>query len=153
MFGKKGVDMKLLLSLAIFFLSSCAATPERQIRQKLAMEGTVHDGTSMRENVLSAINDSRTLSTQQKSVLNKILSKVSNENKELSARSFKLRAILIKELIKQDVDQQEVWQLKRDISQAERKRLKNTLRAMSDVSKTVGNDPETDWYMEHAFMP
>lgn len=141
----------ILLLSSLLFLSACSSTTERNIQQKVGQESTIQDGPSLGINVRAAIKESRTLTNEQKKELEEVLAKVGKENQLLSEKSYKLRGILIKDLIQPQMNTKEVWQLKKDIRKTESKRVKNTLQAMSEISSILGNDPSAKWYMENSF--
>ena len=139
-----------LLLLTILFVS-CSTRKQDQllIQKKVSQETSVSDGKTLGESVNEAIHNSKTLDEKQKSELKALFDQTKNKNKALLEESFKLRAVLIKELLSEGATPKQVKMLKKNIKKTESERLKTTLLAIDQISKIVKNDPDGEMLADH----
>lgn len=144
--------MKFLpLVLAPLLLVSCATKSDRmEVQEKVAKE-TVQDGRSLGQDIDKVISDSTTLNEVQKNELNRVLGEVRGKNRALMQESFKLRAVLIKELLSQNFNQKQIKLIKKQIKKNESERLRNSLAAIDKISIIVRKDPEGQMILDHMF--
>lgn len=144
--------MKLVsLILALLFLASCSSRKIEQakIDEKISNETSVTDGKSLGASVNDVIQSSATLNEKQKADLEKLFNEIKVKNSALMEESFKLRAVLIKELLSGDVNAKQVKLLKKDIKKNESERLKSTLTAIDKISLIVSKDPDNSKFIDH----
>ncbi len=137
----------LIFILAMAMSCSSKQVTQQKIDEKVAQE-SVTDGRSLFFNIQEVIQNSKTLNDQQKKQLNGILTDISQKNKKLMSESFKLRSVLIKELISGQVDRKQVKMLKKNIRKLENERQKNSLSAIDQISSVVSKDPEREKIMQ-----
>ncbi len=127
----------------LVFLTSCTSTrdTETKIQQKVSLEDSVSDGPSFETRIREVIQSSKTLTDAKKTKLESLLAETRRKNKALLEESFKLRAVLIQELIEAKVDHAQVKQLKKDIKKTESLRVKNSLKLVDEILTVVEGDP------------
>lgn len=144
----KSVSLLLLSALLFTACASKNKAVEKEIDQRAAsmnvtspeaLGGTIHD----------AINNSKTLSAEQKQQLGDILKANKSKAEELQAQSYKYRAVLIQELLSGNVDQKKVKIMKADIKKIETERLKNTFNAIEQISAIVTSHPDNHGLTQH----
>ena len=141
----------LALVLAPLLLISCASKSDRmEVQEKVAQE-TVQDGRSLGRNIDEVISTSKTLDQAQKDELRKVMNEVKGKNLSLMQESFKLRAVLIKEMLAQNFNQNQVRLIKKKIKKNESERLRNSLKAIDKISIIVRKDPEGHLILDHMF--
>lgn len=139
------------LILTLLFLASCSSRKIEQakIDDKVSKETSVTDGKSLGASVNETIQSSASLTEQQKAELEKLFNETKLKNSALMEESFKLRAVLIKELLSGDVNAKQVKLLKKDIKKNESERLKSTLSAIDKISLIVSKDPDNTKFIDH----
>lgn len=139
------------LILTLLFLASCSTRKMEQakIDAKVSKETSVTDGKSLGASVNETIQSSASLTEQQKAELEKLFNETKLKNSALMEESFKLRAVLIKELLSGDVNAKQVKLLKKDIKKNESERLKSTLSAIDKISLIVSKDPDNSKFIDH----
>lgn len=139
------------LILTLLFLASCSSRKIEQakIDDKVSKETSVTDGKSLGASVNETIQSSTSLTEQQKAELEKLFNETKLKNSALMEESFKLRAVLIKELLSGDVNAKQVKLLKKDIKKNESERLKSTLSAIDKISLIVSKDPDNTKFIDH----
>lgn len=139
------------LILTLLFLASCSSRKIEQakIDDKVSKETSVTDGKSLGASVNETIQSSASLTEQQKAELEKLFNETKLKNSALMEESFKLRAVLIKELLSGDVNPKQVKLLKKDIKKNESERLKSTLSAIDKISLIVSKDPDNSKFIDH----
>lgn len=139
------------LILTLLFLASCSSRKIEQakIDEKISNETSVTDGKSLGASVNDVIQSSATLNEKQKADLEKLFNEIKVKNSALMEESFKLRSVLIKELLSGDVNAKQVKLLKKDIKKNESERLKSTLTAIDKISIIVSKDPDNSKFIDH----
>ena len=143
--------MKTILSFALLIsLTACSShkTAKENVEKKAAEETTV-TGQTLGTTINDLIQNSKTLTDAQKKELEGIIAQNKQRAEELSAQSFKFRAVLIKELLSgKAVNKREVRILKKNIQKVEADRLSNTFETVERISKIVSNEPENDKFRD-----
>ncbi|MCM2351012.1 MAG: hypothetical protein NDI69_13405 [Bacteriovoracaceae bacterium] len=139
------LSLILLLSLAVSCASKKAA--HHNVEEKVSQE-TVIDGQALGAKIREMINSSQTLDADKKAKLNALITDVGGKNKKLTEESFKLRSVLVKELISGNVNRKEVKILKKKIKDVEAEKLKNSLATIDKFSAIVSGDPEKEKMMQ-----
>ncbi len=139
------------LILTLLFLASCSSRKIEQakIDEKISNETSVTDGKSLGATVNEVIQSSATLNEKQKAELEKLFNETKAKNSALMEESYKLRSVLIKELLSADVNAKQVKLLKKDIKKNESVRLKSTLTAIDKISIIVSKDPDNSKFIDH----
>lgn len=141
----------LALIFAPLLLISCASKSDRmEVQEKVANE-TVQDGKTLSRNIDEIIRSSSTLNEGQKLELRKVMNEVREKNQALMQESFKLRAVLIKEMLSQNFKQSQIKLIKKKIKKNESERLRNSLAAIDRISIIVRKDPEGHLILDHMF--
>ncbi len=142
--------MKTILTLVLLTsLVGCAGNKaaRQEVQEKVSQE-QVTGGRDFFNKILEIINSSETLNADQKQKLRVLVSEIGQKNKTLHHESFKLRSVLLKELVSGNVHQKEVRILKKKIKQAESERIANIFTAIDKVSAIVSNDPGREKIMQ-----
>lgn len=143
--------MKIILSLVtVLFLASCATKKDRQaVSKEVAAETSVSDAKTLGKTIHEVINSSKHLTDAQKAELNGILEVNKQTAMSLSEKSYKLRAVLIKELLAGKINKKHVRIIKKDIKKVEAARLKNTFDTVEKITRIVSNHPENQQFADH----
>lgn len=142
--------MKIIVSLiAMLLLASCSSKKAREeVRQEVAAETQVSDAKSLGKSIEEVINGSQHLTAAQKAELHKILAENKATAMKLQEESYKLRSVLIKELLGK-LNRKHVKIIKKDIKKVEAARLKNTFDTVEKISAIVANHPENQQFADH----
>lgn len=142
--------MKFFLTLLVLAsLTSCATkNVKKEVREKAATE-TTKDGAALGSTIQDQINNSKTLTAEQKTQLFDLMKTNKATADALTEESFKFRSVLIKELLSGKADAKKVKIIKADIKRIEDKKLKNTFDTVEKISKIVSNNPEHHNSVEH----
>lgn len=140
----------ILLITALVFTVSCSSSKNarKEVNQEVATT-QVKDPSALGSTIEESINSSKTLTDAQKQDLRKIFEANKAKAVELAEQSYKLRGVLVHELLNGKMNKKKIAILKRDIKSVEGKRLKNTFDAIEQVSKIVSGDPEKGKFTDH----
>lgn len=139
-----------LIFVFLFFVSCASQNKEEvDIQKKITAEKDVTDGITLGKSLHEVIRASKTLTEKQKLEVENILAETKKSNMALSEQAFKLRSVLIKELLSGNVDVNEINQMKKDIRKNDSLRLKNTFSAIDRITTAVGKDLESQLYMNY----
>lgn len=146
-------SLALVLALVVLVFTGCASREKAQtkIEKKITLETGVTDGRSLGRGVREMIHDLSNLDSHQKKELELILDRTAAKGQALSEKSFKLKSVLIKELLSGKVESSEVGLLKRDIRQVEKQRLKLTFETIGEISRVVEGDPDAQALLQRVF--
>lgn len=141
--------MKALFSLVILLaLTSCATQTKKEIAASTA-ESKVSDSKALGETIHDLIASSKTLSPAQKAELTAIVQANKQKAEQMTEQSFKIRSVLVTELLAGKVNNKKISLLKKDIKKIEAKKLKNTFDTVEKISHIVSGHPDKDKYVEH----
>ncbi len=136
--------------VTVLVLAGCSTRNiEREIRAETTKEKNVSDGKSLEVTIHELIDSSKTLSIVQKNELNDIIEINKRSAQRMIEESYKLRAVLVRELLSGKSDQTKINILKKDIKEIELKRLKNTFDAVEKISNIVSAHPDNHIFSEH----
>ena len=140
----------IIISLSFVLLTACSSSKvaREEVNQELA-ETQVKDPKALGQTIEELIQTSKHLSEKQKSQLQEIFAANKKRAQELAEQSFKVRAVLVEELLSGKIDRRKVSLLKRDIKKIENLRLKNTFDAIEQVSSIVSTHPDRTKFAEH----
>lgn len=143
--------MKFLIVLMLIMTGACSTHKKEKLKiEQEKSETQVTDAQSLGQSIQELIANSQTLSDQQKKDLTDILTENKKRADELSAESFKSRAILVKELLSGKATKRRVKILQKDIKRIENLRLKNTFDTVKRISSIVDKHPQLhDGLVEH----
>lgn len=148
----KGVLMSkhisMILALLLGVSCSSSKTARKEVNQEVATT-QVKDSAALGSTIDESIQSSKSLNDTQKQELRKIFESNKAKAMELAEQSFKLRAVLVQELLNGKINKKKIGILKRDIKMVEAKRLKNTFDAIEQVTRIVSGDPNKDKFSNH----
>ena len=148
----KGVLMSkhitMILALVLGVSCSSSKTARKEVNQEVATT-QVKDSAALGSTIDESIQSSKSLNDTQKQELRKIFESNKAKAMELAEQSFKLRAVLVQELLNGKINKKKIGILKRDIKKVEEKRLKNTFDAIEQVTRIVSGDPNKDKFSNH----
>ncbi len=123
-------------------LQGCATNrAATQLDRKLSDETTVHDPEDLRIESKQVIEASQQLTPEQRTQLLAIRNDLSTKSRESREQSFKLRSLLIKDLVSQKYDDAEVDLIKKRINELEQNRLSNLFEAVAKAQVIMGREP------------
>ena len=140
----------ITMILALVILASCSSskTARKEVNQEVAST-QVKDSAALGSTIEDSIQSSKSLNEAQKLELRKIFEANKAKAMELAEQSYKLRAVLVQELLNGKINKKKIGILKRDINKVEAKRLKNTFEAIEPVTRIVAGDPNKDKFTDH----
>ncbi len=142
--------MKLIfpLALLIFVLTGCASKKDKIEIKEQAENSAVNNPVALGETIHQAIHSSAHLTPAQKQELEGIISNNKQKAQELSEESYRFRAVLIQELLGNNVSRKKIRLLKKNIEQIEKKKLENTFSTIEMISSVVSNTPDKQNFSE-----
>lgn len=142
--------MKTLFSvLVLFTLVSCSTKSDQQkLDAKTQQETSVSDAPSLGRTIVEVIQSSETLTVAQKKELEVIIDANRALADSLKAESYKLRAVLIKELLAGKANKKEVRLIEKNIRRVEKARLKNTFDTVKKITSIVSQESDKHRYEE-----
>lgn len=149
--GKRSPNMKITIGLFLcFFLLSCSSHKEvkREVREDAAQSG-VNSSEKLKETIHELIDHSESFTPEQKAQLHKLFDENKKRALELTAKSYKFRGVLVKELLSGSPSRARVNALKKDIERIEKLRLKNTFDTAKAITDIVRTHPEEDEFTPH----
>jgi uncharacterized protein YcfL len=140
----------IVMILALVLFVSCSSTKKarKEVRQEVAAN-QVTDPKSLGSTIEDSINNSKSLNETQKQQLRKIFDSNKAKAIELAEQSYKLRGVLVEELLNGKANKKKISILKKEIKSVEAKRLKNTFEAIEQVTKIVSGDPNKEKFTNH----
>lgn len=146
--------MKSIMTLIALgmLLTGCSSMKDKQDVDKKVAEETVTDGAGLGQSFQDLLRNSKNLTDKQKEQLTVLFNDTKAQNKLLLAESFKLKTVLVKELLSEDNNASEVSILKKQIKKNEALRLKTSLNAIEQMSQIMGKSPETNMYANQILL-
>ena len=112
-----------ILMMTISLVACSSYKQEKKAVEQEAAQTNVKDAQSLGATIHDLINNSKTLSEEQKKELTEILSANKSKAEELAGESYQYRAVLIKELLSGKAKKSRVRILEKDIARVEKLRL------------------------------
>lgn len=136
--------MKTILVLAIaLFLVSCSHKEHKKEIEKRAEQSTVKDPQTFSSSIDQAIENSPHLTAEQKTELHNIIAANKKRAMELTEQSYKMRGVLIDELLSEKMSSKKVKLIKKQIKQIENDKLKNTFDTVEQITKLVSGHSDS----------
>lgn len=147
--------MKLsIFFLAFFFAVSCSTHKnEKRKIEKEVSESNVSSPQALGTEINDLIENSKTLTQEQKEELRSILDANKKLAMELSEKSYKYRGVLVNELLSGKADAARVKILENDIEKVEKLRLKNTFDTVKKITRIVKGQPDNKEFAPHLIHP
>ncbi len=143
--------MKLTI-LSFLFIAACASTPsETQIADKIAAQKDVADSSTLLTKVHTTIDQAQTLQPEQRSYIKSLVAEIKEKNAKLTEDGFKVRSLLIGQLVAKSRDQKEIAATKAQIIEIERKKVQNSFLLFDKIEEYMGNDEERNNTIRAAF--
>lgn len=130
----------LLLALVLLFVS-CSHSKHKEVKAQVE-QSQVKDPAALTVTIDEAIESSPNLTKEQKEELHKIIAANKSTAVALNEESFKLRGVMIKELLSGNMDPKKIKILKKDIRKVENDKLKNTFATVEKISALVGKNKD-----------
>lgn len=137
----------ILLAVVLFFVS-CSHKKHKQEIQSKVEQSQVKDPAALEMTIDEAIANSKNLSPEEKQKLEAILSANKDRAMKLQQESYKLRGLLIEELLSDKMSPKKVKLLKKDIRKVEEDRLKNTFEAVDEITNIVSKYEDRSLYAQ-----
>jgi hypothetical protein len=123
----------------VLLLQGCAhSQTDHKIDQSLAQGAVVSSPSELNKENVSAIQESTTLTDDQKQKLLALNHSIRVQSDDLRLQSLKLRALLVQTLIKQDYSVDEVRGIKKRLEKVEKQRLKVIFSAIDQANMILG---------------
>lgn len=132
-----------LILLSLLF-SGCASKTEKLEVTNQTEKSSVKNSEALKDSIEQTIQSSKHLSNEQKGLLEKIIAENKQRAEELQEESYKVRSILIKELLAPEQNRKKISLLKKNIQLIEKNKLKNTFQAIEKISDVVSQTPDRE---------
>jgi hypothetical protein len=141
---------KIIFLMIVIGICGCSsdAKREKHIRQGLSQEENVVDANTLRIDINKTINESKTLTDQQKVQLQAILEEAKVKMASLIQDSSRLKAVLVKEILSGKVDTEELRIIKKRIRSLDSKKTKFSFEAIDKIAKITMKDEDQRLYIE-----
>lgn len=126
------------LVAGISLLQGCAHTAEKVLDDKLANEKDLANRAALRAESRQAIETTPGLSADQRGKLDSIRQMLSHELDKLREESWKLRGILVKDMISPAYDEDEVALIKERLRTVEKQKLSAIFKSLDKVNEIMG---------------
>lgn len=132
----------IVLMLALTLSTACSTRKKevREIESEKA-QTSVEDSQGLGKTIATLIAESKTITDAQKEQLRSIFAENKRRAEELSAESYKYRAVLVKELLTGKATDSRIKILEKDIERIEKLRLQNTFGTVKKISAIVSGHP------------
>lgn len=125
---KKSLSLVALLTLS-FSLSSCAhKVAKEQVEEKIE-KVSIQDAEHLHHQCITSINESETLTAEQKARLLEIDNKYTTDQKRIKEELAKAKVVLIGLISEKDMNQKEYNALKKKIAELNKLRVQNGFEA------------------------
>lgn len=141
---------KIILVCIVLGLSiSCSTHKKEEKEIQNQVSHTEVSAHNLGKTIHHLIENSKTLSKEQKVELEKILEINRKKAHELIEESYKFRVVLVKELLQPKMNQSKIDLIKSDIKKIEEKRLKNTFGTIEKFTKIISEHPNHHEFSDH----
>ncbi len=141
---------KIFIVCLVLGLSLSCSThkkEEKEIQNQVSQ--TEVSVNNLGKTIQDLIENSKTLTKDQKTELGKILEINKKRAHELIEESYKFRVVLVKELLSPKMNQKKINMIKSDIKKIEAKRLKNTFLTIEKFTKIISEHPNHHDFSDH----
>lgn len=132
-----------LILLSLWF-SGCASRKEKLEVTDQTEKSSVKDSKALKDTIEQTIQSSKHLSNEQKQLLGKIIAENKHRAEELQEESYKIRSVLIQELLAPEQNRKKISLLKKNIQVIEKNKLTNTFEAIEKISDVVSKTPDRE---------
>jgi len=140
---------KKLFALGIVLMISSCTTHKHKIEiERKAEQSSIEGPAGLEQKINDEINNSKHLTSVQKSKVREIIAQNKKRSLELSSQSYKLRGILAEELLSKKINYKKIKIIKKKIQQIEKDKLENTFQAIEKICSLVEEGPGRE-YMSH----
>lgn len=126
----------LLLVVVLFFVSCSHKKHKQEIQQKVD-QSQVKSPAALGVTIDEAIDKSPNITAEEKTKLHEIIAANKQKAEALTEESFKLRGVLVQELLSGKVDKKKIRILKKNIKKVEDAKLKNTFETVEKITNVV----------------
>lgn|GEM_PF-6049788 len=138
-----------IIFLVLILLASCASqSTEKQLAEKAA-KSHVTTSKALGAEIDELISRSKKLTEAQKKELLSIMEKNKARAIELSEQTYKIRSVLVEELLSDKPDVKKINLLKNQIRDVEKLRLKNTFETVEKFSSIVIQHENRKEFIDH----
>jgi hypothetical protein len=131
----KNIFVIAILSLAI---GACASKQDKKLTAKVSEEKSIQSNAELTSQANDTIKNSPNLNDEQKSKLMALRAEMTTQSNALRDESFKLRSVLIKDLISKDEHVNEVKLIKARLRKIEDQRLDVLFGAIDQANIILG---------------
>lgn len=135
----------VLLTGGMMALQGCAsAALDKRVDEKLAGETAIQNRTELSADATRRIDSASGLSAEQRAQLTELRKSTSAEIAALGSQSLKLRALLVRDLITTNYDEDEVALIKQRIKTVEDKRVSLIFDAVEKANSILGRQAKSN---------
>lgn len=141
--------MKSVILVAVVLLSVSCSTKKHKAEIKQQVEQSqVKDSATLAVTIDDAIANSKTISAEEKQKLQDLLAANKQKAMALTEESYKMRGVLIEELLSGKMSQKKVKIIKKNIKRIEGEKLKNTFDTVDQITKIVSKYDDRGVYAQ-----
>lgn len=124
---------------ATLILNGCATDQaDRNLDEKLSQQRVTQTVQEIREQAIERIAKSGTINSEEKEKLTALREEIASQDAELREKSLKLRSILVKDVLSQNYDSDEVALVQERLKSVEHERLSILLAAVRQTNVILG---------------
>lgn len=136
----KSLRFVLLVPILSGFLSCSHGSVEDRLDQKLSQDSEIKTGGDVRREATLMIENSPTLTGEQKKALTSLRANIQKELSALNDETLKLRTELIRDLIEPKLNRPEVALIKKRLSDLEAKKLASLFNGVDKANSIMGRE-------------
>ena len=145
-------SLTLLLAQALFLQGCAHQHMEKTIDTKLKNEAPVTSQETLQKDAYEAVEEDPNLTQDQKVKLLELQKNTRTKLSDLREKGFQLRSLLIKDLLVQDDNSDEVGLIKKRIKKNENEKISTLFSAIDRANIILGKDTKIRGKMLQAFM-
>lgn len=132
----------LVIGSAGSLLACSTGSTNQQVDNELAQQPAVTSVEQFRSEVGAAVKPNSNLSTDQKDKLSGLQKRVQIDMDRIRNESWKLRALLVKDLVGSNYNEDKIENIKFRIKALEEERLSSIFGAINEANSILGRDSE-----------
>lgn len=137
----KNLKLPLSLIAILICLNSCATSKSKKLLdQKISEESSVNSRSELQTKAINYIDNSVNLTAEQKIKLNELRSSVTRQTDVFNKQSLELRSVLLKDLLSNKYNSQEVALIKNRMRKLEEQRLTMIFDSVDKANIILGRE-------------
>lgn len=132
----------LFLSLSICGCTSSQIKP--QYAQEVLNEKDVNDPTSLQQKANNLLDQTKELKSEERAFIKSLITEMRGRNNKLTEEGFKIRSVLISQLVTLKSDEKEIANTKARIIEIEKTKVLNTFIVFDKIAEYMKSNLDRD---------